>query len=75
MKSKRAENHINKADGESKILYRFEAITAVEIAEEDARERAIKAYCDHCEISSCTKAYYAGGCDKRLKFEKGYDND
>jgi len=84
MKSKNAEAKLeyykDKDDYGSVIVDYFEAEEAVELAEADARERAVKAYCKCCSIPECTGGWKEGdyciACQNApAEFLKHYDND
>lgn len=80
MKSEKARDLINKqrdglAQTRSDWIKRGIVIKAVEMAEEDARKRIIKVYCDLCNKDVCIQAYYGSGCEDIQRFKKVYDNE
>lgn len=81
MKSKRAyellmRNHIEAdmvfSEGDNSTETCTEAII---VAEEDARESAIKAFCTYCQIGCNCKGEPADICDKIKIYTKIYDNE
>lgn len=84
MKSKRANKHIRsnsyKTTGSVFLrMKKFEATKAVELAEEDARAKAIRAYCSTCCVLECRGGLKAEDCLDGMGslggFIKYYDNE
>ncbi len=76
MKSKRSEKYILDCEQDSKILYRDEVFTAVKLAEQDARDKAIdslkKIICEYLYDSDCT-TYGCEQCRYIKEFLDHYD--
>lgn len=79
MKSERAKNYIEREGrkvGNDIVLYRSGFSHAVKLAEQDARERAIKAFCKKiCPQFYPCRHGEQGGCAESLEFLKNYDNE
>jgi hypothetical protein len=75
MKSKRAKAQLNYDAGLNRkgymVIELFKAKGAVELAEQDARERAARAFCASCPMSEQPPCM----CLRKTEFLKHYDDE